>query len=100
MAKKIQENLRALVVVIFLPVLSQGAMAEDQTFRDVVFTDYGDSSSNPDLVRRFLRPGTAGRLQQNSKRSGKPLAAQPLNLSEERFSVPLPPHQPDRGFAL
>ena len=100
MAKKIQENLRALVVVIFLPVLSQGAMAEDQTFRDVVFTDYGDSSSNPELVRRLLSPLTADRLQQEFKRSGKTLAAQPLNLSEERFIVHLPPHQPDRGFAL
>jgi len=77
MAKKIQENLRALVVVIFLPVLSQGAMAEDQTFRDVVFTDYGDSSSNPELVRRLLSPLTADRLQQEFKRSGKTLAAQP-----------------------
>jgi pimeloyl-ACP methyl ester carboxylesterase len=112
MAKKILENLRALVVlIIFLPVSSQGAMAQDQTLgdgamaqdqtlRDVVFSDYGDSSSNPELVRRLQSPLTADRIRQELKRSGKTLAAQPLNLSEERFIVHLPPHQPDGGFAL
>ena len=67
---------------------------------DVVFTDYGDNSSNAELMRRLLSPLTAARVGQEIQRSGKAIAAQPVSLAAERFIVHVPPERPAHGFAL
>lgn len=92
---KFQKTLACLLLA-----LAQGALADGQTFRDVVFTHYGAHSSNAELIRRLLSPLSAARLQDEFKRAGKTLAAQPLNLSEERFVVYVPSQKPAGGFSL
>ena len=87
-------SIRLCLLLAFSP----SAIAEGQTFRDVVFANYGDFSSNPELIRRLLSPLSAARLQQAFKRKGVTLAAQPLNLSDERFIVHVPPQQPPPWF--
>jgi pimeloyl-ACP methyl ester carboxylesterase len=83
-----------------LLALSPTVLAEGQTHRDTVFTEYASYSSNPELVRRLLSPLSATRLEQDLKQSGKTLAAQPLSLPEEKFIVYLPSEQPTRGYGL
>jgi predicted esterase len=92
--------LAALGSVCLLLALSQLALAEGVTFRDVVFSEYGIYSSNPELIRRLVSPLSAARLEQELKQSGKTLAAQPLSHSEEKFIVYLPSIKPARGFGL
>jgi len=84
----------------FLPVAAADTPAAGQTLREVVFTDYGAPSSNAELVRRLLSPLTAVQLQQDLLRSGKRLADQPVNLSEERFLVRVPSQHPAAGYGL
>ncbi len=65
-----------------------------------MFSDYGAPSSNPELVRRLVSPLTAVQLEQELSRSGKRLADQAVNLSEERFLVQLPSQHPAAGYGL
>jgi poly(3-hydroxybutyrate) depolymerase len=92
--------LAALGSVCLLFALSQMVRAEGHTFHDVVFTEYGSYSTNPELTRRLLSPLSAARLEQDLKQSGKTLAAQAVSLPEERFIVYLPSMRPARGFGL
>ena len=86
-----------LLLLLALPPV---AAAQGQTLREVVFGEYGDYSSNPELARRLLSPLTAARLERELARSGRAVAAQPVNLAAERFIVYVPSQQPARGFAL
>ena len=86
--------------LFFLLALPQCAVAEGQTLRDVAFTQYGDYSSNSELMRRLLSPLTAARLGQDMRRSGKAMAVQPVDLLAERFIVYVPPQRPAGGYAL
>ena len=90
----------ACALLALLPAVPRDALAEGQTFRDVVFTDYGERSSNPEIVRRLLSPLAAAQLQRQLTRSGRTMTGQPVNLSEERFVVYVPSQHAARGFGL
>jgi len=83
-----------------LPIAAAGTLAEGQTLREVVFTDYGAPSSNRELLRRLVRPLAAVQLEQELSRSGKRLADQPVDLSAERFLVQLPSQHSAAGYGL
>jgi dienelactone hydrolase len=68
--------------------------------RDVVFTEYSPLSSNSELLRRLSSPLAVVQAQQTLAHSGKVLAEQPINLSEEKFVVYVPPQAPPHGYAL
>jgi len=72
----------------------------DGVQRDVVFTDYSPLSSNSELLRRLLSPLAAAQVQQILARSGKVLSEQSINLTEEKFVVYVPLHEPPHGYAL
>ena len=67
---------------------------------EVVFTDYSPLSGNSELIRRLLSPLTAVRIQRMLAGSGKPMREQEVNLSEERFTLHVPPREPPQGYAL
>ena len=100
----IETRLRAVcagaAVSFVLSAVSLDARAEGHTFRDVVFTNYTEHSSNPQLVRRLLSPLAAERLKRELAASHTTLAAQPVNLAVERFIVYVPTQRPARGFAV
>jgi hypothetical protein len=89
----------AILGAVLLAV-SQWVLAEGQTLGDVVFSRYGSYSSNPELARRLVSPLNAARLQRDFAQAGKALAAQPLNLADEKFVVYVPAQQPTRGYGL
>ncbi|HMI36075.1 MAG TPA: PHB depolymerase family esterase [Steroidobacteraceae bacterium] len=83
-----------------LPIAAADTPAAGQTLREVVFTDYGAPSSNPELVRRLVSPLAAARLEQELLHSGKRWADQPVKVSAERFLVQVPSHHPAAGYGL
>jgi dienelactone hydrolase len=89
-----------VALLLLLAAAPLDALAEGQTLRDVVFTDYGERSSNPEIVRRLLSPLAAARLERELARSGKTMRGQPVNLSEERYVVYVPSQHAARGYAL
>jgi hypothetical protein len=86
-----------LVLSLAVPL---AAFAEGQTFRDVVFSDYGEMSSDKEIVRRLLSPLAAARLERESARPGRPMTGQSVNLSDERFVVYVPAQGAARGYGL
>ena len=86
--------------LLLLSVEPVGANADGQTLRDVVFTQYGELSRNPELVRRLLSPLAVVRLERKLTQAGETLAGQPVNLANERFVVHLPSQQPTHGYGL
>jgi hypothetical protein len=87
-------------LLFLLPIVPLDALAEGQTLRDVVFTDYGEQSSNPEIVRRLLSPLAAARLERELARSGTTMRGQPVNLSQERYVVYVPSQHAARGYGL
>jgi Esterase PHB depolymerase len=97
--------MRCLLVIcvsfVALSGLAHGVLARaDGPQHDVVFTEYTPLSSNPELLRRLSSPLAAVQAQQALARSGKVLADQPIDLSDEKFMVYVPPHAPPQGYAL
>lgn len=68
--------------------------------RDVVFTDYSPLSVNSELLRRLWSPLAAAEGEQILTRSGKVLSQQSIDLSQEKFTVYVPPEAPPHGYAL
>jgi len=68
--------------------------------QDVVFSDTSPLSSNSELMRRMLTPLKAAQAARIGARSGKRLSEQPVNISEEKFVVYIPPREPPHGYAL
>jgi dienelactone hydrolase len=90
----------AAALLFLLATVPLEALAEGQTLRDVVFTDYGERSSNPEILRRLLSPLAAARLTQELARSGKTMTGQPVNLAEEKYVVYVPSQHAARGYGL
>jgi Esterase PHB depolymerase len=84
----------------FLCAFADPVPAEITGLHEVVFTDYSPLSSNAELARRLLTPLTAAQLPQLLARAEKRLSEQPINLSEEKFVVYVPPQMPVAGYAL
>ncbi len=82
----------------FAACLTIGAPAG--TLGDVVFTSYTPLSSNPEMARRLLTPLTAASIPKLLARSNSALSVQPINLSEEKFTVYVPSQAPPNGYAL
>ena len=86
--------------LIALCAVAEAAPAGVTGLHDAVFTEYSPLSSNAELARRLLSPLAAAQLPQLLAQSGKRLSEQPINLSEEKFVVYVPPEAPPRGYAL
>ena len=89
-----------LVPLALLLLAAHPARGETGLLRDVVFADYTPLSSNLELARRLLTPLAAATLPERVAGSGKRLAEQPIELSEERFIVYVPAAPPRQGYGL
>ena len=87
----------ALCLLAALPAI---AWAEGQTLRDVVFTEYAEQSSNPEMARRLLSPLAAARLQRELARAGRSMAGQPVNLADERYLLYVPSQHAPAGYGV
>ena len=90
----------ARLVPLALLLAAHPARGETGLLRDVVFADYTPLSGNLELARRLLTPLPAATLPQRVAGSGKRLAEQPIELSEERFIVYVPAAPPRQGYGL
>src|SRR5438477_138071 len=90
----------ARLMPLALLLAAHPARGETGLMRDVVFADYTPLSSNLELARRLLTPLAAATLPQRMAGSGKRLAEQPIELSEERFIVYVPAAPPRQGYGL
>lgn len=68
--------------------------------RDVVFDQYPDFATSPQLIRRLLSPLNAQRIRQQAHATGVTIREQPIDLSQEHFTVYVPTHAPAEGYAL
>src|SRR5205807_8781048 len=91
---------RLVPLALLLLLAAHPARGETGLLRDVVFVDYTPLSGNLELARRLLTPLAAATLPQRVAGSGKRLAEQPIELSEERFIVYVPAAPPRQGYGL
>ncbi len=98
--------IRCLIALMSLASLLTAATARDSpppigVQRNVVFADYSPLSSSTEIMGRLLSPLNAMRVQQALARSARPLIAQSIDLTRERFAVHVPPEAPPpSGYAL
>ena len=67
---------------------------------DVVFSDDAPLASNAELARRMLSPMAGLQIDETLRRSGRRLPDQPLDVSQQRFVLYVPPKPPPHGYGL
>jgi pimeloyl-ACP methyl ester carboxylesterase len=90
-----------LTAIIFLqPAIADTETAVTGLQSDVVLSDYTPLASSAELLRRLLSPLNA--LQVNTKlaHSAVALRDQAIDLTQERFTVYVPPQPPARGYGV
>ncbi len=104
MAVRVSQTWRgacSLAVLLALsPAELHGATAGGEFHRDVVFSHYGPTSSNREMVRRLLSPATSARIERQLAASGETLSGYPVDLAAERYIVYVPAQHPANGYAL
>jgi pimeloyl-ACP methyl ester carboxylesterase len=91
----------AVLVLWICPlVCAAPALGPSGLQREVVFSNYSQLASGPELLRRTLSPLDALQVQQALAQSGRQLQTQSLNLAEERFILYVPAQAPLFGYAL
>lgn len=66
----------------------------------VMFSGMTALSQNAELAQRLWSPLEAAQMQRELARAGKVLGEQPVTLSEEHFTVYVPPARPANGYGL
>ncbi|HKC16261.1 MAG TPA: PHB depolymerase family esterase [Steroidobacteraceae bacterium] len=98
--KRVHAFTASSALLFLLPIAAADTPAAGQTLRDVEFSDYGQPSSNAELMRRLVSPLAAAQLKQELLKSGKRWADQPIDVSAERFLVQVPSQPPAAGYGL
>jgi hypothetical protein len=80
--------------------LAQAADQRTGVQENVVFTDYSPLSSSEEIARRSFSPLTIAELRKTAEASGKHMREQPLDLSQESFSIYVPSSAPPNGYSL
>ena len=88
----------ALTAAAVLAPAAPGLAAPDSS--TPTFGEYSPLSSSAEIMRRLLSPLAAREVQRSLERSGKHLRDQSIDLTEERFVLYVPPHEPPAGYAL
>jgi Esterase PHB depolymerase len=68
--------------------------------RDVVFTDYSPLSATVEVAHRLLSPLANVEIARLSSRPGQALRPQAIDLTQEAFTVYVPPNAPPQGYGL
>jgi pimeloyl-ACP methyl ester carboxylesterase len=88
------------VVIVPSPALGDTPAGFTGLQNDVVFSDYSALSSSAELLHRLLSPLNAVQARKMLAHSIVGLRDQPIDLSQERFTVYVPSHPPARGYGL
>src|SRR5580704_14572866 len=88
------------VIVLPLPAIADTVAEITGLQSDVVFSDYSQLSSSAELLHRLLTPLNAVQVGKRLSNSAVGLRDQPIDLSQERFTVYVPAHPPARGYGL
>ncbi len=87
--------------MIFLgPAIADTETAVTGLQSDVVLSDYTPLASSAELLRRLLSPLNALQVSTKLAHSAVALRDQAIDLTQERFTVYVPPQPPARGFGL
>ncbi len=98
---KIQRLLLWLAVTILpMPAIGDTVAGFTGLQNDVVFSDYSPLSGSAELLHRFLSPLNAMRAGKRLAHSAVALRDQPIDLTQERFTVYVPSHPPTEGYGL
>ena len=68
--------------------------------RDVTFTEYSPLSASLEVARRLLSPLANVEIERLSSKPGQALRAQAIDLTQESFTVYVPPVAPPQGYGL
>jgi predicted esterase len=82
------------------PCLAQPSPEAPGLHADLIFSEYPPEAAADAIVHRLLTPLAAAEVERRLKDSHQELRAAPLDLGSERFTVFVPKHQPDAGYAL
>ncbi len=88
------------VIVLPMPAIGDTAAGFTGLQSDVVFSDYSPLSSSAELLHRLLSPLNAVEVGKRLAHSTVGLRDQPIDLTQERFTVYVPSHSPPRGYGL
>jgi pimeloyl-ACP methyl ester carboxylesterase len=87
--------------MIFLgPAIADTETAVTGLQSDVVLSDYTPLASSAELLRRLLSPLNSLQVSTKLAHSAVALRAQAIDLTQERFTVYVPPQPPARGFGV
>ncbi|HEY1708774.1 MAG TPA: PHB depolymerase family esterase [Rhizomicrobium sp.] len=67
---------------------------------EVTFTGSSPLAGNAEIVRRLFSPLTAEHIVQTLVQTGKTLSGQPVDPSQEKFTLYVPAQKPSKGYAL
>lgn len=67
---------------------------------DVTFSEYPPEATGGEIVRRLLTPLAAAQVERTLQASHRQLRAASLDPGSEHFTVFVPAHAPDAGYAL
>ena len=83
----------------FIACPGNARSTETGSLSEVTFRNYSPLSSNAEMARRLLSPLKNAQLQKMLAR-GAQLRDQPIDLSQEKFALYVPPHMPAAGYGL
>jgi dienelactone hydrolase len=66
----------------------------------VVFSGYSPLADTAELLRRLLSPLEAAQVRKALAGYGKPLVEQSVDLTQERFTLYVPPQTPPQGYGV
>jgi hypothetical protein len=90
----------AFLAAVLATGLAQAADQRTGAQQNVVFTEYSHFSSSEEIARRSFSPLTIAELRKTADASGKHMREQPLDLSQESFSLYVPASAPPNGYSL
>lgn len=85
------------ILLLSLPAFAQAPTGLQTNVR---FTEYSPLSRADELLRRLLSPLQALRTNDAIAKSGREVREQSIDLTQEQFTVYVPPAQPQNGYAL
>ncbi|WP_130617123.1 hypothetical protein [Dyella amyloliquefaciens] len=89
-----------LALASFVAIAGDAPDSKTGLQQDVVFDQYTDAATSSQLIHRLLSPLNAQRIRQQASATGITIREQPLDLSQERFTLYVPTHAPAEGYAL
>jgi predicted esterase len=88
------------VLISAAPCLAQPSPGAAGLHPDVTFSEYSPEAAGAEIVHRLLTPLAAAAVERSLQASHEELRAASIDLASERFTVFVPAHEPQAGYAL